>query len=346
MSLPSVAASETNHPESILILADDRESASPVPAALKQIPGVELRVQRLRVGDYEVAQRCVFERKTLPDFAASLVDGRLFIQAYNLAQSSIPAAIILEGRGSQLIATNVRREALQGALISLSLIFGLPVLRSVDPGETARLLIYSARQLQRHERMVAWRHGRRPKLKRRLQLHILQGLPGIGPARAALLLQRFSDVEAVFTASLEQLQTRGGLGPKTAAVIRNILKGEPLAYGNPPSPDALFCNSRSVMKQENLGSVLRISAVKELAAVNANQFREWVGQSFVDGQKDIEMDLSQTTFIDSCGLGALVALHKVARRRGGCLRLISPQPQVQQLLELTRMSQIFEVRNS
>ena len=100
------------------------------------------------------------------------------------------------------------------------------------------------------------------------------------------------------------------------------------------------------MKQENLGSTLRISAVKELAAVNANQFREWVRQSFVDGQKDIEMDLSQTTFIDSCGLGALVTLHKVARSRGGRLRLLSPQPQVQQLLELTRMSQIFEVRNS
>ncbi len=97
---------------------------------------------------------------------------------------------------------------------------------------------------------------------------------------------------------------------------------------------------------ENLGSTLRISAVKELAAVNANEFREWVRGSFVDGHKDIEMDLSQTSFIDSCGLGALVALHKTARSRGGRLRLLAPQPQVQQLLNLTRMSQIFDVRQS
>jgi len=337
---------ETNNPENLVILADDRELASQVPTALQQVPGVELRIQRLRVGDYEVVGRCVFERKTLPDFAASLVDGRLFTQAYKLGQLSIPAAVILEGRGSQLAATHVRREALQGAMVSLSIIFGLPILRALDPGETARLLIYSAQQLQRHDRMEACRYGRRPKHKRRLQSHILQGLPGIGPARAELLLQRFNSVEAVVTASLEELQTRGGLGPKTAAVIRDVLKEAPATYGNPPSPDRIICNSRSGMKQENLGSTMRISAVKELAAPNANQFREWVRQSFVDGQKDIEMDLSQTTFIDSCGLGALVALHKVARSRGGRLRLLSPQPQVQQLLELTRMSQIFEVRNS
>jgi anti-sigma B factor antagonist len=100
------------------------------------------------------------------------------------------------------------------------------------------------------------------------------------------------------------------------------------------------------MKLDNLGRTLRVSAVKQLAAVNANEFRDWVRGSFVDGQKDIEVDLSQTTFLDSCGLGALVALHKTATSRGGRLRLLSPQPQVQQLLNLTRMSQVFEVQQT
>jgi anti-sigma B factor antagonist len=98
------------------------------------------------------------------------------------------------------------------------------------------------------------------------------------------------------------------------------------------------------MKLDNLGRTLRVSAVKELAAINANEFRDWIRESLADGQTDIEVDLSQTTFVDSCGLGALVALHKTATSRGGRLRLLSPQPQVHQLLHLTRMSQIFEIR--
>jgi anti-sigma B factor antagonist len=47
--------------------------------------------------------------------------------------------------------------------------------------------------------------------------------------------------------------------------------------------------------------------------------------------------------VDSCGLGALVALHKTAAAHGGVLRLINPTPPVQQILELTRMHRIFEV---
>ena len=50
-------------------------------------------------------------------------------------------ALILEGRGSDLIGSEMRREALQGAIVSLTLIFGIPVLRSFGPEETARAMI-------------------------------------------------------------------------------------------------------------------------------------------------------------------------------------------------------------
>jgi len=55
-------------------------------------------------------------------------------------------------------------------------------------------------------------------------LRLLQGLPGIGPSRAAGLLERFERVEAVMTADAESLQTVEGIGPKTAASIRWVLK--------------------------------------------------------------------------------------------------------------------------
>lgn len=97
------------------------------------------------------------------------------------------------------------------------------------------------------------------------------------------------------------------------------------------------------MKIELLGNTMRISAVEQLGAVNADEFRDWVRKALAAETRDIEIDLSHMTYLDSCGLGALVTLHKAACSRAGKLRLLAPQPSIQQLLELTRMDRVFEV---
>jgi anti-sigma B factor antagonist len=97
------------------------------------------------------------------------------------------------------------------------------------------------------------------------------------------------------------------------------------------------------MKMETIGDTLRISSVQQLGEANANAFREWVRGAFSNGHRNIEVDLSHTTFVDSCGLGALVGLHKAAVTRGGKLVLINPQPSIQQILELTRLDGLFEI---
>jgi anti-sigma B factor antagonist len=97
------------------------------------------------------------------------------------------------------------------------------------------------------------------------------------------------------------------------------------------------------MKIEKQGEVLRISELAELGAANANAFRDEARAALSEAQKYIEVDLSKTDFIDSCGLGALIALHKTACARKGAVRLINPRPSVQQVLELTRMHQLFQI---
>src|SRR5204862_5391170 len=100
---------------------------------------------------------------------------------------------------------------------------------------------------------------------------------------------------------------------------------------------------KSAMKMEIRGEILRISEVKELGAANANTFRDAAREAMGQEQSTVEIDLSRTTFIDSCGLGALIALHKTACARKGNLRLLNPLPPVQQILELTRMHRILEI---
>ncbi len=203
----------------IEIVADDREPVDGVIAFLRAFEQVAIRRRRLSLGDYQVDDRLIVERKTTRDFAVSIVDGRLFKQMIRLASSSFAGALILEGTGGGVDQSRVAREALQGALITTSLILGIPVLRSADASETARLMVFAARQLAASARGGVHRFGYRPKGRRKRQLFILQGLPGVGPGRAARLLQAFGSVKGVVTASRSELQAVHGIGKSVASRI-------------------------------------------------------------------------------------------------------------------------------
>ena len=137
-----------------------------------------------------------------------------------LANSDTGSVLILEGTASDTAELGMTRESIQGALITVSLILGIPVLRSKDPSETARLMVYIGRQMESMAMGGVQRHGYRPKNKRKRQLFILQGLPGVGPGRAARLLARFGSVEAAVCANSSELQTVEGIGKSIADKIK------------------------------------------------------------------------------------------------------------------------------
>lgn len=204
----------------IRIVADDREEAGGVMAELRAREDVALEVRRLPAGDFLVEDRFAVERKTLRDFAQSVIDARLFKQAAALAQGTRRGVLILEGVATAVGDGGLSRESRQGALITVSVFYSLAVLRARDPAETARLLAYLGRQAQRFVSGALSRPGYRPKGKRARQLFVLQGLPGVGPGRAARLLERFGSVQAVAAASAAELAALDGFGETTAARIR------------------------------------------------------------------------------------------------------------------------------
>ncbi|UCE52212.1 MAG: hypothetical protein JSV31_23590, partial [Desulfobacterales bacterium] len=213
------------------VIADDREHKSEVIKSLLGMKNVTVKVKRLSIGDYFIDNRLVFERKTLNDFAKSIIEGRLFIQAIRLASATYKSVLILEGTSKDLNETGVRREAMQGALITVCLILGIPVLRSMNPSETANLIIYAARQIKSVAKGTLYRHGYQPKDKRKRQIFFLQGLPGVGRKRAKRLLDTFGSIEAVITADSEELQSVDGIGKNIAERIKWTVSEQIQPYG-------------------------------------------------------------------------------------------------------------------
>lgn len=62
--------------------------------------------------------------------------------------------------------------------------------------------------------------------------------------------------------------------------------------------------------------------------------------------KRIVLNLSGVTYIDSGGLGTLVALYTTARSNGGSIKLANLTQRVGDLLQVTKLVTIFDVYDS
>jgi anti-anti-sigma factor len=98
------------------------------------------------------------------------------------------------------------------------------------------------------------------------------------------------------------------------------------------------------METEIAEKVLAVAGFAELTASNSKLFRKRVCGA-LNGHTVVEIDLSQTTFMDCTGLGALIAICNLGRGRKIRVRLVNPTFQVQQLLHIMRAGQILEIVN-
>jgi Fanconi anemia group M protein len=177
----------------------------------------------LDVGDYFIDGGVVVERKTVADFATSLVDGRLFPQAAALARSPYRPVVLLEGPKPSRMP-DVHPHALKGAIVSLAVMWRLPVLYARDPEDSLRILRTLARQVGNSERGILQRYDCKPKRLASRKLYMLQGLPGVGPALANRLLLQFGSIERVIAADETTLMQTPGVGRKKAARIRELVR--------------------------------------------------------------------------------------------------------------------------
>jgi anti-sigma B factor antagonist len=63
------------------------------------------------------------------------------------------------------------------------------------------------------------------------------------------------------------------------------------------------------------------------------------------GQRRILLNLGDVKYIDSCGIGELVSAFTAAKREGGELKLLNLTKRVHDLLQITKLYTVFDVKD-
>jgi len=208
----------------IKIEVDYRERPSGILNVLRNRNSIIVEEKKLSLGDYRINGRIIVERKTTKDFVISIIDGRLFSQASRLKKFVERPIMIIEGTDLYQTGYGINPQAIKGAITSLSTSWYIPVIFSKDINGTADFLIMTGVQDMEYQALYVKRLGRKPKGIKKLKLHILQGLPQVGPKLANRMLERFGSIAKAMTADESELAVVEGIGKKKASRIRKIIE--------------------------------------------------------------------------------------------------------------------------
>lgn len=204
----------------VKIIADNREPES-VCDCLESM-GSEIELRQLEIGDYQLSDRLLVERKTRTDFEASILDGRLFSQLPGLASAMPRIVLIVEGDSDY--ETRINRAALLGAYSSIISDFGCAIFFTRSPSGTAEMLLALAKheQVAKSQPLSVYAKRKARNLAEQ-QRGIVESLPNVGPKLARELLKYFQTVENVMSAPESELKEVGKIGEKRAKELRHAI---------------------------------------------------------------------------------------------------------------------------
>lgn len=99
------------------------------------------------------------------------------------------------------------------------------------------------------------------------------------------------------------------------------------------------------IRHEDNGTAVIAVHSESLDAGNVERFRDQV-LPVLAAADGVVIDMGELGFVDSSGLGALIACLRNVRGRGGELSLVRLRKPVRALFELMRMDQVFTLHDS
>ena len=94
-------------------------------------------------------------------------------------------------------------------------------------------------------------------------------------------------------------------------------------------------------KEVEDSEIVVIRLPEKVSGEIADQLKAYIREIVEKGRYKLVMNLADTTFMDSSGLGALVSKIAVTRANKGDVRLAHSQEYINNLLELTHLDQVM-----
>ena len=91
------------------------------------------------------------------------------------------------------------------------------------------------------------------------------------------------------------------------------------------------------------GTAVEVLEGRIVLGEESNSLREKVKSLLAAGQKRILLNMDNVSYIDSSGLGTLVAAHTSSRSQGAALKLCNLGSKFQEILQVTKLVTVFEV---
>jgi anti-sigma B factor antagonist len=74
---------------------------------------------------------------------------------------------------------------------------------------------------------------------------------------------------------------------------------------------------------------------------NTQTLRDEVKSLLAQGNKNIVLNLQNVSYVDSAGLGELIAAYTTATNQGGTIKLVHLQDKIKDLLQITKLHTVF-----
>jgi anti-anti-sigma factor len=101
------------------------------------------------------------------------------------------------------------------------------------------------------------------------------------------------------------------------------------------------------IEERAIGSVVVLDVSGRLVLGDGDQLlKDRVASHFEKGHRQVLLNVSQLSYVDSSGLGAIVASFLAGRTVGGALRLVNPSSRLQQLLGMAKLLTVVDVCSS
>ncbi len=92
--------------------------------------------------------------------------------------------------------------------------------------------------------------------------------------------------------------------------------------------------------------VLIVDVQGVLDSHTSNDFKSWLEEQFIEGFKDFALDLSNTRYLSSRGIGAILQVNQIISNKGGKIVLFHVRDEIKHLIQFLKIDQKIHITDS